>query len=107
MTERKPKITTIQGLLILGGRQSAVGRSSEGWLYTGMAIRMMMDVGLHLDTQKLVESERLTPADLEARKRPYLSTYIWDKTLSLSLGRPPLLTRLPYAINDMLDDLDD
>lgn len=45
---------------------------------------MMMDVGLHLDTQKLVESERLTPADLEARKRLYLSAYIWDKTLSLS-----------------------
>lgn len=68
---------------------------------------MMMDVGLHLDTQKLVELERLTPADLEARKRLYLSAYIWDKTLSLSLGRPPWLTRLPHAIDDILDDLDD
>lgn len=34
--ESKPKIPTIQGLLILGGRQCAVGKSSEGWLYTGM-----------------------------------------------------------------------
>lgn len=57
MTEGKPKIPTIQGLLIFGGRQSTVGRSSEGRLYTGIAIRMMMDIGLHLDTQKLVESE--------------------------------------------------
>lgn len=36
MKENKPKIPTIQGLLILGGRQCAVGKSSEGWLYTGM-----------------------------------------------------------------------
>jgi len=32
----KPQIPTIQGLLILGGRQCAVGKNSEGWLYTGM-----------------------------------------------------------------------
>ena len=64
---------------------------------------MMIDVGLHLDTQKLVGSEVLTPADVEARKRLYLSAYIWDKTLSLSIGRPSSLTRLPHAIDDMLE----
>lgn len=32
----RPAIPTIQGLLILGGRQCAIGKSSEGWLYTGM-----------------------------------------------------------------------
>ena len=36
MSATKPKITTIQGLLVLGGRQCAMGQSSEGWLYTGM-----------------------------------------------------------------------
>jgi hypothetical protein len=36
MQQSKPRIPTIQGLLILGGRQCAVGKSSEGWLYTGM-----------------------------------------------------------------------
>jgi hypothetical protein len=36
MKDSKPRIPTIQGLLILGGRQCAVGKSSEGWLYTGM-----------------------------------------------------------------------
>lgn len=35
-SQPKPKIPTIQGLLILGGRQCAIGNSSEGWLYTGM-----------------------------------------------------------------------
>jgi hypothetical protein len=36
MSATRPRITTIQGLLILGGRQCAMGLSSEGWLYTGM-----------------------------------------------------------------------
>lgn len=36
MAESRPRIPTIQGLLILGGRQCAIGKSSEGWLYTGM-----------------------------------------------------------------------
>lgn len=32
----KPTISTIQGLLILGCRQCAVGNISEGWLFSGM-----------------------------------------------------------------------
>jgi hypothetical protein len=36
MSATKPRLSTIQGLLILGGRQCAMGKNSEGWLYTGM-----------------------------------------------------------------------
>ncbi|KAI8657092.1 Zn(2)-C6 fungal-type domain-containing protein [Fusarium sp. Ph1] len=107
MAADKPTIPTIQGLLILGGRQCAVGKSSEGWLYTGMAIRMMIDIGLHLDTPKLAELQRWTPAETETRKRLYNSAYIWDKTLSLALGRPPSLIRRPYPSTDILDKFDD
>lgn len=39
LSREKPLIPTIQGLLILGGRQCSVGKSSEGWLYTGMVRR--------------------------------------------------------------------
>ncbi|KAF5617310.1 Formyl-coenzyme A transferase [Fusarium tjaetaba] len=38
----KPRIPTIQGLLILGGRQCAIGKSSQGWLFTGMITTDMM-----------------------------------------------------------------
>lgn len=107
MAAPKPAITTIQGLLILGGRQCAAGHSSEGWLYTGMALRMMKDVGLHLDIRRLAVLEKWTPAETEARKRLYNSAYIWDKTLSLALGRPPSLTRRPYKRSEILDKSDD
>ncbi|KAM0282364.1 hypothetical protein ACHAQH_003043 [Verticillium albo-atrum] len=108
MAASPPSIPTIQGLFILGGRECAIGHSSQGWLYTGMAIRMMQDIGLHLDTTGLVGlMQRWTPAETESRKRLYNSAYVWDKTLSLALGRPPSLIRRPYPEAEILDNFDD
>lgn len=73
-----------------------------------MAIRMMQDVGLHLDTTHLAGLvERWTPAETEMRKRLYNSAYVWDKTMSLALGRPPSLVRRPYPPGEILDKFDD
>ena len=97
----KPRVPTIQGLLILGGRQCAIGKSSEGWLYTGMvrsqgkdgvlgtpltlinyqAIRMIKDMGLHLQRKHDTMLATLEPDDFEALKRLYLSAYAWDKSV--------------------------
>lgn len=101
----KPAIPTIQGLLILGGRQCAVGRNSEGWLYTGMAIRMIKDLSLHLPRRLRLASTE--PDELESLKRLYLSAYAWDKSISLCLGRPPSLTTMPYPTHCLLDATDD
>jgi hypothetical protein len=62
---------------------------------------MMKDIGIHLNAQKLAELEHLRPEDLETRKRLYLSAYIWDKSVSLSLGRPPSLNDLPHSVDDI------
>ncbi|KAF2755984.1 hypothetical protein EJ05DRAFT_84599 [Pseudovirgaria hyperparasitica] len=107
MEQSKPKIATIQGLLILGGRQCALGRNSEGWLYTGMAIRMLKDIGLHISPQKLRDADKLSPDDLEARKRVLISAYVWDKTMSICLGRPPTLNDMPFTHHCLWDDSDD
>ena len=101
----RPAIPTIQGLLILGGRQCAVGKNSEGWLYTGMAIRMIKDLGLHLPRRLRLASTE--PDDLETLKRVYLSAYAWDKSISLCLGRPPSLTTMLYPLDCLFDDTDD
>lgn len=101
-----PRITTAQGLLIMGGRQSAVGKTSEGWMYTSMGIAMIKDHGLHIrkDTGALLRN--LESDDLEARKRLYLSAYVWDKSLSLCIGRRPSLPDMPYSRDCLLDDVD-
>ncbi|KAJ5820368.1 hypothetical protein N7474_005959 [Penicillium riverlandense] len=106
MDQEKPKICTAQGLLILGGRQCAIGKSSEGWLYTGMAIRMITDLGIHLYRGNLEGLDGLEPDDLEVRKRLYLSAYHWDKSISLCLGRQPCLPDLPYAPDSLFDTSD-
>ena len=72
------RIPTIQGLLILGGRQCAIGKNSEGWLYTSMAIGMVRDLGLHLPKSSSQRMKELEPDDLEARTRLYLSAYDLD-----------------------------
>lgn len=46
LEQEKPKIPTIQGLLILGGRQCAIGKNSEGWLYTGMVRVLLFEIGI-------------------------------------------------------------
>lgn len=101
----KPAVPTIQGLLILGGRQCDIGRNSEGWLYTGIAIRMITDLGLHLAHRLPISATE--PDDLETQKRLYLSAYAWDKSISLCLGRPPSLTSMPYPDHCLYDKTDD
>jgi hypothetical protein len=62
---------------------------------------MMKDIGLHLNPQKLRRLEKLDAADLEARQRLFLGAYLWDKSISICLGRPPTLTDMPQSINDI------
>lgn len=102
-----PKVPTIQALLILGGRQCAIGKTSEGWLYTAMAIGMIKDMGLHLPLSEAEQLDRLEPDDLESRKRLFCSAYAWDKSISITLGRPPSLLDMPYRNHCLLDDTDD
>ncbi|RBA09103.1 hypothetical protein FPRO05_07383 [Fusarium proliferatum] len=70
------------------------------------AIRMMVDIGIHLNANRIAELENLTPSEIETRKRLYNSAFIWDKTLSLALGRPPSLTGSPYGPDEILDHYD-
>lgn len=85
-------IATIQGLLIFSARECACGRTSQGWLYSGMAFRMMRDLGIHVAPKKLGYLARhFSPEDLAMRQQVFWSCYTWDKTISLCLGRPPVI----------------
>ena len=77
------------------------------WYSHPQAIRMIKDLGLHLNSATHRVPEDLEPDDLEARKRLFLSAYAWDKSISLCLGRPPSLTEMPYSPTSLLDHSDD
>ena len=90
--DRGSQIPTIQGLLILSSREVACGRTAQGWLYSGMAFRMMRDLGLHVDPKKLgYLARQFSDEELAVRQQLFWSCYTWDKTMSLCLGRPPVI----------------
>lgn len=90
--DRGSSIPTIQGLLIFSSRECACGRTSQGWLYSGMAFRMMRDLGLHVPIKRLGSlSRQFTHEDLALRQQVFWSCYTWDKTMSLALGRAPII----------------
>lgn len=105
-TLNPPAIPTIQALLQQSAQDVACGRSSSAWLYSGMAFRMAIDLGLHVSPDKLQQfSTSLSAEDIEIRKRLFWSLYSWDKHISLYLGRMPNF--MMGAENVSLQFLDD
>jgi hypothetical protein len=88
-------IATTQALLQLSARELALGSVSQAWLYSGMAFRMVSDLGLHHTVREIADLGTLTTEDLETRKRLFWSCYLWDKAISLFLGRMPVLLDAP------------
>ncbi|KAF4333196.1 hypothetical protein FBEOM_12994 [Fusarium beomiforme] len=80
----KPHISTIVGLVLLGSTYNARGETSKGWLYTGYALRMVYDLGLHLDPSQTTENHE----EIEIRRRVFWGAFVCDKLQSLYMGRP-------------------
>ncbi|KAI1052674.1 hypothetical protein LB507_009743 [Fusarium sp. FIESC RH6] len=80
----RPHITTIIGLLLLGSTYNARGETSKGWLYTGYALRMVYDLGLHLDPRQITDD----PEEIEIKRRVFWGAFVCDKLQSLYMGRP-------------------
>ena len=80
----RPSLPTIIGLLLLGSTFNSRGETSKGWLYTGYALRMVYDLGLHLDPKETTDN----PEEVEIRRRVFWGAFVCDKLQSLYLGRP-------------------
>ena len=94
--QKPSSIPTVQALLQLSAREMAYGCTSQAWLYSGMAFRMIVDLGLHNNSRKILDLGYLGPEELEIRRRLFWSCYFWDKAISLYLGRSPVLLELPF-----------
>ncbi|BEI92243.1 uncharacterized protein CcaverHIS019_0410630 [Cutaneotrichosporon cavernicola] len=90
-------IVTTQALLSLAGTQSARGEHTQAWMFTGMAIRMIQDLGIHLAIEEPSLDANMDQETREVRVRLYWSAYCWDKSISLAMGREPALTIWSYA----------
>ncbi|XHG09065.1 hypothetical protein AWENTII_012149 [Aspergillus wentii] len=97
-------IPTISGLLMLGSSFNARGQTSKGWLYTGYALRMVYDLGLHLDCREVAGSAE----EVEVRRRVFWAAFICDKLQSLYFGRPfTIQLRDAHVSRDFMDTFEE
>ncbi|EOA86669.1 uncharacterized protein SETTUDRAFT_87447 [Exserohilum turcica Et28A] len=82
--ERPGGIPSVIALLLLGDLECGVGRDNAGWMYSGMAVRLAFDIGLHLDTRL----SGLPTREIEIRQMTLWACVIYDKYWALFLGRP-------------------
>ncbi|CAM1503470.1 Fc.00g010610.m01.CDS01 [Cosmosporella sp. VM-42] len=78
--------TQMVGLVICGTCLVPYGRQDAGGVYCGMAYRMMVHLGYHLNIPKTLEEGSrfgLSATDMEIRRRVYWGAYVSDKYQSL------------------------
>jgi hypothetical protein len=91
-----PTIATAQALLILSSHEAAQTRESRGWIYMGMAIQVVIDLGLHLDLE-LPSSENDTKEDLLIiRRNVFWTVKSIDTLWSAYSGRPSMMKNLVH-----------
>lgn len=111
----QPSVPSAVALLLCGAALVSCGRLSAGWVTSGIAYRMILDLGCHfvLDCHRQNlpdEMILLTDIEVEMRKRLYWGGYLVDATQSLYLGRLPYLhtvpARVPQVFLDTYEELD-
>ncbi|KAI9256919.1 fungal-specific transcription factor domain-containing protein [Sporodiniella umbellata] len=88
VVHKRPFISTIQSFLMLSlYAEDEVSNEDEDmshWLFSGIAIRLAQDMGLHLDCSNW----QIPPQEIELRRRLWYACYIIDRWISAQLGRP-------------------
>jgi hypothetical protein len=85
------KVPTVQALLLLSAQECGRGNRTQAWLYSGMAFRLIDDMGICIDGKRHADASSFTTEDIEIRNRLFWGCYFWDKLISLYFGRSPII----------------
>ncbi len=70
------RTTTVQALLVMSASLSALSNSRNvAWLYSGMAYRMIIDLGLHTNRPHPLMSKRASEEEKEIQRRVFWSAF--------------------------------
>ncbi|KAF2265058.1 hypothetical protein CC78DRAFT_515860 [Lojkania enalia] len=97
-------IPSIQAFSLLGDLEAGTGRDDTGWMFAGMAFRLLFDVGLHVDPSEL----RLAEREVQIRHMVLWACVMNDAYWALYLGRPTMLKAsdiAPACLNKDFDRL--
>ncbi|KAG1752093.1 fungal-specific transcription factor domain-containing protein [Suillus lakei] len=91
--------STVQALLLLGYREIGIGAMAQAWVYTGMAVRMAQDLGMHraADGWARADVGRLFgQRELQERRRIWWGCVVLDGYVSTYIGRPLAIFERDY-----------
>ncbi|EGO26654.1 hypothetical protein SERLADRAFT_414597 [Serpula lacrymans var. lacrymans S7.9] len=84
--------STCQALLLMGYREIGIGAMAQAWVYTGMAVRMAQDLGMHRSADGWARvglgGRLFSEWELQERRRIWYACVILDKYVSTYIGRP-------------------
>ncbi|KAK9718731.1 hypothetical protein K7432_005276 [Basidiobolus ranarum] len=80
-------LSNVQALILLSICFRITHGGIKSWIYSGMAIRLAEDLGLHRNPDSW-QTQRLSNSVRETRKRVWWACYILDRGASSSMGRP-------------------
>ncbi|KAL9050747.1 MAG: hypothetical protein Q9162_006454 [Coniocarpon cinnabarinum] len=89
LREGRTGIPTVQALLLVSAQECGKGNWTQAWMYSGIAFRLLGDLGINVDGRKYMRAVNFSEEDIEIRNRLFWSCYFWDKIISLYLGRCP------------------
>ncbi|GJN94031.1 hypothetical protein Rhopal_007094-T1 [Rhodotorula paludigena] len=79
-----PKFSTIRGLMVIATYLGGIGRPRTGWLYGGLAQRVCIDFGLHIDPPV---SDPISAEMRASRRRTFWACFTHDVHYSICFGR--------------------
>ncbi|KIL88692.1 hypothetical protein FAVG1_07940 [Fusarium avenaceum] len=101
----KSEIATIQALSVVADALfSWCNERSLSWHYMGIAINMIVDLGLHIDAPSRRSSKKPSVEDTEIERRVFWAAFTLDKVQSIYQGRPTRLREQDNSVSTMFLD---
>ncbi|KAL4886093.1 fungal-specific transcription factor domain-containing protein [Aspergillus karnatakaensis] len=107
----KSQVTTIQALLLVSNTMfSWCDEKSLSWHYSGIAVNMIIDLGLHTESHRPRVGASLLVGELETHRRLFWAAFATDKLQSVYQGRPARLREhdnsVPLKFLDEFEELE-
>jgi hypothetical protein len=88
-------IWNVQALLLLQLYEHNAGERNASWMFLGCALRMAIALGMHREGT----SVGFDPIERNIRKRVWWTLYIFEKLLSVILGRPSAIDESEISVD--------
>ena len=82
-------ILTVQCSLLLGQYLQSTDNPQQCWIFVGLAIRIAQSLGLDLPS---TSAQAQTPQRRDLLRKVWHGCVLMDRTLSMTFGRPPMIT---------------